>query len=174
MAVTGLMNAAELPKVLLYGNVIDSEIVDIIVPKTEEAPDEYVDQVIVTAVCKGDTISSKVNRATGFYSLVLESGKKYSVSFKKEGYITKNFVIDATEVTYTDKKKSFKMFTDVTLFQVPDKGDFKSFEERPMAKCTYVSDKERMEWDMEFAKLAFDHFMNSAKQMSTALNTSDN
>lgn len=173
MAITGLMNAAELPKVLLYGNVIDIEIVDIIVPKQEEAPDKFVDQVTVTAICKGDTISSKVNRATGFYSLVLESGKKYNVSFKKDGYITKNFVIDATDVEYTDKKKSFKMFTDVTLFQTPDKGDFKSFEDRPMAKCTYVSEKERMEWDMDFAKLAFDHFMSSAKQMSTALNSND-
>lgn len=158
---------ADLPKVLLYGNVIDSQVDDVITPR-EKSETKFVDHVTITVTCADDTLSVKPNRNTGFYSIVLESGKKYNVTFSKEGYISKNFTVDATEVNVLENKKSFKMFTDVTLFQVPGQGDFSSVANRPMAKCIYVSDKERMEWDMGFARLAFDHFLSSVKQNSTA------
>lgn len=158
---------AELPKVLLYGNVIDSQIDEVISPR-EKSETKFVDNVTITVTCADDTLSVKPNRNTGFYSIVLESGKKYNVTFSKEGYISKNFTVDATEVNGVEKRKSFKMFTDVTLFQVPEQGDFSSVANRTMAKCVYVSQKERMEWDMDFAKLAFDHFLSSVKQNSTA------
>ncbi|MFT4779544.1 MAG: hypothetical protein ACI80P_001791 [Flavobacteriales bacterium] len=158
---------ADLPKVLLYGNVIDSQIQEVISPQ-ENKPTTFVDHVMVTVICAKDTISMKPNRNTGFYSVVLESGKKYSVTFSKEGYISKSFTIDASNVDAIENKKSFKMFTDVSLFQLPKESDFSSCEKRPMAKCVYVPAKERMEWDMDYAKLAFDHFLSSVKQNSTA------
>lgn len=161
--ITTLANASDLPKVLLYGSVSEGNTEDVLSPGSPESA-TFVKDVMITVTCGEEIVSEYSNRQTGFYSVILESGKKYKVSFHKDGFITKNFEIDAESVLPSDNKKSFKMYTDVTLFSKPEKGDFSSYDRLPVAKCNFNPEKDRMEWNMEYARMAFNHFVDEVKQ----------
>ncbi|WP_306644114.1 hypothetical protein [Sanyastnella coralliicola] len=163
--------SATLPKVLFYGNVIAGDIGDIVAP-TEKVDETFMNGVMVTIECEGEVIREYANRSTGFYSVILDSGKKYMVTFSKDGFISKRFEIN-TEAVVPLEKKSFKMYTDVTLFEKPDKGDFSAYEKQPVAKCKYNNTKQRLDWDMDYARMAFNHFVKTAKNVEATASVAE-
>lgn len=165
LALVATFSQASLPKVLFYGNVVDGKVTDLIAPE-DKVEENYIDGVTITVSCEGEVIREYNNRSTGFFSVILEGGKNYMVTFSKEGYISKRFQLNSEEVVPIDKK-SFKMYTDVTLFTKPREGDFSAYEKQPAAKCKYNDKKQRMEWDMDYARMAFNHFVNTVKSLES-------
>ena len=172
LALAFSVQASDLPKVLLYGSVTEGAPEAVLSP-SDTSVNTFVKEVLITVTCEDEVISQYTNRSTGFYSVILESGRNYTVSFSKDGFISKSFEIKTDEVVPLEKKKSFKMYTDVTLFTKPNKGDFSSYEKLPVAKCNYNDEKERMEWDMEYARMAFNHFVNEVKSMNSTASVSE-
>jgi len=144
-------------KVLFYGYIEEGN-VNTMFEKSKERPPS-VDGVLVTISSNGEEISSFTNRKSGFYSIVLEAGKNYNVSFAKESFITKNFTIDASGIPDKEFESSFKLVTDIAMFPMMDVEEINTLSAAPVAKCKYSADKNKMVWDMDYAKIAFDHFL---------------
>ncbi|MCB0761569.1 MAG: hypothetical protein KDC12_08610 [Flavobacteriales bacterium] len=144
-------------KILIYGYV-ELGNVDQLISNSRTSP-ERLNEVDITVMCGDEVLEEKTNRSSGFYSLVLEPGKVYTLRFSKENYFQKLIQIDATEVPSEDQAASFKLFTDVMLFEETRVEDASSFTLSPMAKCSYNSEKGRLEWDIDHAKIAFDNFL---------------
>jgi hypothetical protein len=156
------------PKVLFYGYVIEGD-VDAIFERTEKASNSL-DAVVIDLLDEEGVLKTWTNRKTGFYSVVLDPGKKYTVRFARPGYITKSFEIDTRDVPSKDYEEAFKMFTDVTLFPSRNFPDEHTLSTAPVAKCKFDAHRERLMWDMDYAKIAFDHFLRitgKANEMAT-------
>lgn len=168
---TSALHATELPTVLLYGNVIGSEVKDLLEPKSGDQSTFVTDVTITIRNGDNEVIKEYMNRPTGFYSVILEGGQDYTVSFSKKGYIQKSVEINAADLEPLEKQKSFKLLTDITLFAQPKTGDFSAFARQPMARCIYNDSRKRLEWDMQYARIAFNKFVERARatQERTAL-----
>ncbi len=167
------LNAADLPKVLLYGNVIHGEVEHVLQPENRNQQDQMVTDVMISVHNEdGEVILEYSNRPTGFYSIILDGGQNYTVTFSKDGFIQKKLEVRTDNFMPLEKRKSFKMATDITLFKRPEKGNFSPFERQPVARCTYDEERERLEWDMNYARTAFNQFVEAARRFGqqTALN----
>jgi hypothetical protein len=157
------VQANDLPKVLLYGNVIGSEVKDLLEPKSADNSTMVSDVKITIRNGDDEIIKEYMNRPTGFYSVILDGGHDYTVTFSKSGYIQKKVEIKAHDLEPLEKQKSFKLLTDITLFAQPENGDFTPFARQPMARCTYNASRQRLEWDMQYARIAFNKFVERAR-----------
>lgn len=144
-------------KVLFYGYIEEGN-VNTMFEKSKERPPS-VDGVTVTISANGEEISSFTNRKSGFYSIILEAGKNYNVCFSKESFIPKNFTIDTSTIPDKEFDSSFKLVTDIALFPMMDVEEINTLCAAPVAKCNYDSEKNKIVWDMDYAKIAFDHFL---------------
>ncbi|MFT4679252.1 MAG: hypothetical protein ACI84C_002056 [Flavobacteriales bacterium] len=144
-------------KILVYGYVEEGNL-DALFGNKRSFPTRL-DDVHITISCDGEILNEKVNRTSGFYSFVLTPGKKYSVSFSAEGFFPKCVDFNTIEAPLGEQESSFKMFTDIMLFERIPIEDDSIFTKAAMAKCEFDPTKNRMVWDMNYAKIAFDHFM---------------
>ena len=147
------------PKILFYGYVEEGNI-EKMFDKNEASP--KLDNVQVTVTQGNEKIKVVENRKTGFYSVILETGLSYQVKFEKEGFITKIFEIDGSAITGGDFDKSFKMFTDITLFPRTNAEEEHTLWSAPVAKCSFQCETKSLVWDMRYARIAFDHFLRVA------------
>ena len=144
------------PKILFYGYVVEGDI-STMFNKSIESP--ALDGVMVTVLDGENEMRAVPNRTTGFFNLILDPGKKYTVKFEKEGYIPKLFQIDGSDIPEQDFEEGFKMFTDVTLFPDMDVPNVETLSKSPVAKCEFDNKQQKLIWDMDYAKIAFDHFL---------------
>lgn len=144
-------------KILVYGYIEEGNL-ETLLGNKRSFPTRLADVHIVIR-SEGEIIEKKVNRASGFYSFVLSPGKRYSVSFEAEGFFSKCVDFNAIDAPLEEQETSFKMFTDIMLFERIPIEDDSTFTKAPMAKCEFDQEKNRMVWDMDYAKIAFDHFM---------------
>lgn len=171
--VSTALSATELPKVLLYGNIVQREVEDVLQTENRNNEDLLVTDVMVTVHNEdGALILEYTNRPTGFYSIILDGGQNYVITFSKDGFIQKKLEVRTDNFEPLEKRKSFRMATDITLFARPDKGNFSAFERQPVARCSYDTERERLEWDMSYALTAFNQFVEAARRygQQTALN----
>jgi hypothetical protein len=144
------------PKILFYGYVVEGNIETMF--DKGDSP-ERLDNVSVSVFHGKEEIKAIQNRKTGFYSLILETGKTYIVKFEKEGFISKIFQIDGSNIPQGEFEEAFKMFTDVTLFPKMNAVDEHTLSSAPVAKCKFNNDAQKLVWDMQYARIAFDHFL---------------
>lgn len=145
------------PKIHFYGYVMEGDLETIF--QKNKAQDQTLNEVWVEVTCDGEVLRTMQNRQTGFFSLILEVGKRYEVSFRRHGFITKTFEIDGSEVPQKDFSEAFKLFTDITLFKDLPMEDVKTLSSAPVARCKFNDKRNNMSWDMDYAKIAFDHFL---------------
>lgn len=151
---------ANTPKLLFYGYVVEGsfEVPDATKNKKENMTPTLSD--VCVQVYVGDSIYKEVhNRNTGFYAIVLECGRDYEVAFTKMGYVSKRFKLCPTQIPASGIKKSFKLFTDVTLFQNDETINLDQYSSVPVAICSFNPSKKRMVWDMDYAQQAMDEFL---------------
>ncbi len=144
-------------KILVYGYIEEGDLETLL--KNKRTFPIRMDDVTITIHSEGEVVLEKVNRKSGFYSFVLDPGKKYTVAFSAEGYFTKCIDFDVSKAPLTEQETSFKMFTDILLFKEIPLEDSTSITQAAMARCEFDHEKQRMVWDMDYAKIAFDHFM---------------
>lgn len=147
------------PKILFYGYVVEG---DINTMYSKSQTPTMLSEVRVTVFDGKEEIKVMKNRKTGFYSLILQPGKDYKVKFEKEGFITKIFQIDGSDIPNGDFDEAFKMFTDVTLFPKMNAIDEHTLSSAPVARCKFHDDTKKLVWDMQYARIAFDHFLRVA------------
>jgi hypothetical protein len=145
------------PKIHFYGYIVEGDFETIFNKNKQDTPS--LDEVWVEVTSEGEIVKTMQNRTTGFFSLILECGKKYQVSFRCHGYISKTFEIDGTKVPEKDFSEAFKLFTDITLFPVGGIEDTTLLTKAPVARCQFDTKRNNMTWDMDYAKIAFDHFL---------------
>lgn len=156
---------AQSPTVLFYGNVITSKVEDVLSEEDKKKSKDQTLGEVEIQVFKNDTLTTNIyNRSTGFYSVMLEPENRYQVVFSKDGFISKKFEFNTTNIQVGSDVKSLKLLTDVTLFEKPENADFTAFSKRPVARCTFNQERGRMEWDMDYARQAFDQFLRLARE----------
>ena len=145
-------------KVLIYGYVIEGNVNQIL--KTDKKIESVnLEDVKIYLFKNGELIKEMNNRKTGFYSLILPVGAAYEIMFERKGYISKKVQILTEEVPDKDYNEAFKMVTDISLFPEMDGKDLNNFSQQVIAKCNYNSSKDRMDWDMAYAREAFGKFL---------------
>ena len=147
------------PKILFYGYVEQGNI-ETLIAKNETSP--RLSQVEVTVNHGNEEVRAVKNRKTGFYSLILDVGKTYQVKFEKEGFITKIFEIDGSNIPEGNYDEAFKMFTDIKLFPITNAEDEQTLWSRPVAKCSFQAKTKSLVWDKEYAQVAFDNSLQIA------------
>jgi hypothetical protein len=156
--------SAQTPQVLFYGYIEEGVFVD---PsgdakksKKQKAPDKL--KNVTVYVYQGEEIVNTITaRETGFYAVLLTAGKKYRVSFEKEGYFCKSFELDCTNVQFPDTDAAMKCLTDVSLFKKVENDDLLSLCKIPFAKCAYKDGE--MAWDLEYTAKAKEKFYELAQ-----------
>lgn len=160
--------------VLFYGNITDNSLSEVLNIKEKPSKETFLDSVWVEVYANDSLVKSFYNRHTGFYNVTLETENLYNVVFSKPGYITKRFAIDTRNVHVAPEIASLKMLTDVSLFRAPEQpGNLTSYSKRPVAKCSFNEERNRLEWDMAFAREAFDQFLRLARETSQSTASSD-
>lgn len=156
---------AQSPTILFYGNVITSKVEEVLQDEDKKKNKDQTLGEVDILIFKNDSLTSSIkNRSTGFYSIMLEAENNYQIVFSKDGYISKKFEFNTTNVQVASDVKSLKLLTDVTLFEKPENADFTAFSKRPVARCVFNQERGRMEWDMDYARQAFDQFLRLAKE----------
>jgi hypothetical protein len=145
------------PKIHFYGYVIEGDFETMFVKNKVEMLS--LNEVWVEVISEGEIVKTFQNRNTGFFSLILECGKKYEVSFRRFGYISKTIEIDGSNVPQKEYSAAFKLFTDITLFPAAQVADVYKLTMAPVARCKFNTRRNNMSWDMDYAKIAFDHFL---------------
>lgn len=149
-------------KVLLYGYVVEGDVESAMEKDRRNAVPIAVSDVTVQ-VFSGDTlVLEQINRQSGFYSLVLPTGIDFQISFKKEGFISKNFQVLGSSVPEGEYEEAFKLFTDVSMFPESGKATEMTCGKLVSAQCLFDSRKKRMSWDIDHAIQAFEQFMSVA------------
>lgn len=165
-------NIAQMPTVLFYGTVTSNKVEEVLQEEEIKKRKDHELGGVEILIYRNDTLASTIqNRSTGFFSVMLEPNNRYHIVFSKEGYISKKFEFRTENIQVESDVKSLKLLTDVTLFETPANADFTAFSKRPVARCSFNAERGRMEWDMNYARLAFDQFIRLAKEdaaMSTA------
>lgn len=145
-------------KVLIYGYVIEGN-VDQILKSEKKAGTVNLEDVKILLFENGELIKEMNNRKTGFYSFILTAGSTYEITFERQGYISKKVQIQTKNLPDKDYDEAFKMITDISLFPEMEGKDLTSFSKQVVAKCVYNAEKDRMMWDMAYAREAFGKFL---------------
>lgn len=153
-------------KVLLYGYVTQGNLENVTAPKKKGVVEEHLNDVTIILYEDGKEIKTMKNRQTGFYSVVLESGKNYQLAFQRDGFISKRVSVEASEIPEKNYDEAFKMFTDITLFPEMEGKDFSKYSKRIIAKCVYNKSKDRMAWDMDYAREVWGLFLEMSGAIS--------
>lgn len=169
LMLVGIWATAQTPQVLFYG-YIEEGIFDnpnsTKKRKKEKTPDKLAGVKIY--VYDGDSMTNVVTaRETGFYALLLNSGKKYRVTFEKEGYFCKCFEMDCREAKFPETDAALKCLTDVSMFKKVEDDDLLSLCKVPYAKCAYQAGE--MVWDMEYTARAREKFYELAQPYYMAM-----
>lgn len=160
---------AQTPQVLFYGYVEEGVIDNpqVAKKKKREKPPEKLSGVKVF-VYEGDKEISIVNaRETGFYAVLLSAGKKYRITFEKEGYFCKSFEMDCREAKYPESEAALKCLTDVSLFKKVEDSDLLSLCQIPYAKSKYSDGQ--MVWDLDYTTRAREKFYELAQPYYMAM-----
>jgi len=160
---------AQTPQVLFYGYV-EEGIFDnpnsSKKKKKERAPDKL--SGVKIYVYDGDSVANVVNaRETGFYAILLNAGKKYRVTFEKEGFFCKSFEMDCRDAKFPETDAALKCLTDVSMFKKVEDDDLLSLCRVPYAKCNYQNGE--MVWDMEYTARAREKFYELAQPYYMAM-----
>lgn len=159
-----LWSHAQTPQVLFYGyieeGVLQDPAGDVKKKKREKAPDKIKD-VKIFVYSEGELVTSVNGRETGFYAVLLNAGKRYMVTFEKDGFFCKSFEIDCTALEYPDTDAAMKVLTDVSLFKQVDDASLLSLCKVPFAKCAYADGE--MKWDIEYTEKAKEKFYDLAQ-----------
>ena len=108
----------------------------------------------IKAISGGSTETSTTSNRRGKYSLKIPVGKKYTIEYSKNGYVTKIMDIDLTPVSDEDIPIGGNIFPpiDIDLFENRPNADFSFTKNEPVVKWTWDSKKLRMEWDKDVHK----------------------
>ncbi|MGB0424988.1 MAG: hypothetical protein ACPGED_11705 [Flavobacteriales bacterium] len=146
-------------KVLIYGYVTEGNVNQII--KTDKKAETVnLEGVKIFLYQNGELVKEMNNRNTGFYSLILPTGSTYEIMFERKGYISKKVQILTEDVPDKQYDEAFKMITDISLFPEMEGKDLSDFSQQVVAKCKYNLGKDRMSWDMVYAREAFGKFLD--------------
>jgi hypothetical protein len=148
-------------QILLYGNVFGNEI-DVLLHDGTPSLDALSGvQVLITS--DGITFHDQSSQTNGKYAAVLDAGKQYLVTFKKHGYLTRSFTVDALGLASQTKTEVVRLYADVTLFTTNNILAESTFEDEPFAHAAYHSNHGRMEFDSDFRRGAFEAFLIAVK-----------
>ena len=154
-------------KILLYGYVTQGNLEHVVAPKKKGIVEEYLNDVTITLYEDGKKIKTIKNRQTGFYSVILKSGKNYQLAFQRDGFICKRISVEAAEIPKKNYKEAFKMFTDIAHFPEIEGKDFTKYSKSVIAKCVYNKSKDRMAWDMNYAREVWGLFLEMSGVMKS-------
>jgi hypothetical protein len=163
-ALLGLTIHAQTPQVLFYGYIEEGLFQDPsgdVKKSKKQKPPEKLKNVKVFIYQGEEMLSTLSARETGFYAILLDAGKKYRVTFEKEGYFCKSFEIDCSKVEFPDTDAAMKCLTDVSLFKKVENDDLLSLCKIPFAKCAYKEGE--MSWDIEYTEKAKEKFYELAQ-----------
>jgi hypothetical protein len=160
----GLWTLAQEPQVLFYGyveeGVFDDPDASAKKKKKEKLPEKL--KGVKIFIYENDSLMNTVQaRETGFYAVLLDAGKKYRVTFEKEGFFCKCFELDCRDVQYPDTDAAMKCLTDVSLFKKVEDDDLLSLCKVPYAKCSYKDGD--MVWDLDYTARAKEKFYELAQ-----------
>ncbi len=160
---------AQTPQVLFYGYIEEGIFDNPQVSKKrkkERTPEKLAGVKIY--VYDGDSVINTVNaRETGFYALLLNAGRRYRVTFEKEGYFCKSFEMDCRNASFPETDAALKCLTDVSMFKKVEDDDLLSLCRVPYAKCNFQ--KGEMVWDMEYTARAREKFYELAQPYYMAM-----
>ena len=147
-------------KVLLYGYVNQGNLEQGVTPQKKCTVEEKLNEVTIILYEDGKEIKTMKNRETGFYSVLLRAGKNYKIAFHRDGFISKNISVETASIPEKNYAEAFKIFTDITLFAEMDGKDFTKYSNKIIAKCVYNQSKNRMAWDMDYAREVWGVFLD--------------
>jgi hypothetical protein len=93
---------------------------------------------------------SRKGRETGFYALILPGGKKYRVTFEKEGYFCKTFEFDLHQLDATSDGDALKCVADVELFPLVDNKELRDLSTETFARGTFNPSNKQLVWDRDY------------------------
>ncbi|HEY8403656.1 MAG TPA: hypothetical protein VIK71_03510 [Flavobacteriales bacterium] len=169
LALVSYWGLAQTPQILFYGYVEEGVFEN---PnstkkrKKEKAPEKL--SGVKIYVYEGDSVTNIVNaRETGFYAILLNAGKRYRVTFEKEGFFCKSFEMDCRDAKFPETDAALKCLTDVSMFKKIEDDDLLSLCRIPYAKCSYQNGE--MVWDMEYTARAREKFYELAQPYYMAM-----
>jgi len=105
--------------------------------------------VNITVLKDGKEVESFPTSVNGKYELHLVLGSTYKLVYSKQGYISKNVVLDTKAIPEEDRAGGFQINLDMTLFQEIEGFD-KKVTEQPIGKASFNPLKNDLEFDFEY------------------------
>lgn len=158
---------AQKEKTLILEGRVEEGTVRAIVKKN--ARDQYIpiERGIVQVLSEGMVVESAMTDSLGHYKLELLPDQEYHITFQKDGFLDKVFVIDGRKYNHK-KNRAHLLESDVALFR--DLGDqgLRDYVQMPSAKCRYYRNRKEFRWDMMYAKSQQDHFLKLLEEATIA------
>lgn len=132
--------------------------------KDQNLPLEGVDILVL----EGDVIVKKFRSdKSGNYRVTMAPNRTYSITFQKEGYLDKTFVIDGKK--YRDNQSRAHMLeSDVALFRDLNDPVIREYVQHPSAKCRYYRNRNEFRWDMMYAESQQKEFLKLLEAATVA------
>jgi hypothetical protein len=149
--------------VMLYGHLLtgcSNTLLDGGRPDFQRAQD-----ISISVFLDDSLVTEHRSSATGNYAVVLDSPGKYTVVFSKEGYLSRTVLIDLSEAWFNSARSVGKLHGMFTLFSTPQNSNDDRFTNSPSHRAKFNESSDRMEWDDDFSRRAFDRMINVLQPM---------
>lgn len=123
----------------MYGTVVDSD------------NEKSLGECIVRVLQDGEYIESYETKKTGKYDLFLPSGPEYRFYFEKDGFVSKNILINTKDAGAIDDQFIYSLKADISLFKTVKGIDY-TILEQPIGKGACNPRNGKVQFDKEYTK----------------------
>jgi len=123
--------------------------------------------VEITVLSDGMLVKTAQTDTSGNYRFTLVPNQEYSISFHKEGYLDKTFIIDGTKYNL-DMNRANMIESDVALFRDLNDEELRQYVQHPSAKCRYYKNRKEFKWDLIYAESQQQHFLKLLEKATIA------
>ncbi len=123
---------------------------------------------VEVTVLSGDLLVKTARTDTsGKYRITLVPNQEYSISFHKEGYLDKTFILDGTKYNL-DMNRANLIESDVALFRDLNDEELRQYVQHPSAKCKFYQNRKEFKWDLMYAESQQQHFLKLLEKATIA------